>query len=205
MYDFREHGYTVVPQVISKELCDFVTQYTFFEEIQNGKQTDPIVPNAFSKYIDPVMETMLLRIQGAVEDATALTICPTYSYYRIYGQGDVLDRHIDRHSCQISASLCFNHSYGDEYEWAIYMGDNPVILKPGDMVVYRGMDVEHGRDAFDTNDGHAWHVQGFFHYVDVNSTSDFTEWKYDKRIGIGYKHDSILPEKPRPIVIKKKY
>lgn len=212
MYDFRECGYTVVKNVISKELCDIVTQYTFFDEMRTGSLGDIMCPNTHGQYADPMMETILLRIQSEVERNTGLTLCPTYSYYRIYGNGDDLENHTDRESCQISASLCFNHSYQDGYNWAIYMGDIPIMLDPTDMVIYRGLEVEHRREKLETNNPDDWHLQGFFHYVDVNSSEDITQWKYDKRVGVGYPEVSnsayrFTPRvrRKRPLVIKNKY
>jgi hypothetical protein len=45
------------------------------------------------------------------------------------------------------------------------------------------MDLEHWRDALDIVDEDAWHVQGFFHYVDT--TGPYKEFKWDKRESIG--------------------
>lgn len=179
---FQTNGYTIVRNALSKELCDFVTQYAFFDEMQKESNQDPQAPNAHSRYADPVMETVLVTLQDKMEQSTGLKLYPTYSYYRIYGQGDDLKIHKDRNSCEISCTLCFNYSYED-YEWPIFMNGNRVALKPGDMVVYRGMDLDHWREPFDINDEDAWHVQGFFHYVDVNGPN--AEWKWDKRSSIG--------------------
>jgi len=184
---FQEKGYTVVRNVLSKELCDFITQYAFFDEMQKESNADVQAPNAHSRYADPAMETVLATLTEKMESATGLKLHPTYSYYRIYGQGDDLEKHTDRNSCEISCTLCFNYSYDDkEYEWPIYMDGYRAVLKPGDMVVYRGIDLEHWRDEFDIDDEDAWHVQGFFHYVDVNGPN--AEWKWDKRESLG-----ILP------------
>ena len=58
-----------------------------------------------------------------------------------------------------------------------------IVLEPGDMVIYKGMDLEHWRNTFDIKDDDAWHVQGFFHYV--NKKGSCAEWKWDKRDSIG--------------------
>lgn len=192
--DFQKNGYCVVRNAISKELRDFVTQYALFDEMQNFlaekdsiaarmSESGPQVPNAHSKYADPAMETMLLHIQKILEDNTGLTLFPTYSYYRIYRTGDDLKPHTDRPSCEISCTMCFNYNYdSSNYSWPIYMEGNKIDLNPGDLVVYRGYDLEHWRAPFDV-DENAWQVQGFFHYVDVNGP--FAEFKWDKRSSIG--------------------
>lgn len=179
---FAEKGYCVVKNALKKDLLDFVTQYTFFDEMQSDSEEDAQVPNAHSKYADPAMETVLLTLLPLMEKTTGLELNPTYSYYRIYYPGDELEKHKDRPSCEISCTLCFNFSYNN-YEWPIYMEGNGVVLNPGDMIVYRGTELEHWRDRFDINDENAWHVQGFFHYVDKNGIH--ADWKYDKRDSIG--------------------
>jgi|TARA_B110000305_G_C19462023_1_gene655154 hypothetical protein len=179
---FKDNGYCIVKNAVSKELRDFITQYVFFDEMQSDAAGDTQVPNSVAKYGDPAMESLLVLLKEQLENATGLTLDPTYSYYRIYGQGDTLEKHIDRPSCEISCTVCFNYSY-DNYEWPIYMDGKPAVLAPGDMVVYRGMDLEHWRDALDIVDEDAWHVQGFFHYVDT--TGPYKEFKWDKRESIG--------------------
>ena len=60
----------------------------------------------------------------------------------------------------------------------------------GDMVIYRGCDLQHYREKMYIKDPEAWHLQGFFHYVDVNGP--YKEWKFDKRSSIGYLENSNL-------------
>jgi hypothetical protein len=187
---FKEKGYCIVKNAISDELRDFVTQYALFDEMQDftpegvGRQ----VQNAHSKYADPTMEVMLLHLHKTMEENTGLSLFPTYSYYRVYRPGDDLKIHRDRPSCEISCTLCFNYSYDDtKYQWPIYMAGNKVNLSPGDMVIYRGCDLDHWREMFDINED-VWHVQGFFHFVDQNGP--FADYKYDKRNTIGEKFSS---------------
>jgi hypothetical protein len=200
MYDFGEHGYTVVKEVISKDLCDFITQYAFFDELQKPFVSDFQVPNALGRYCDPAMETVLIKIKKEVERVTGLSLLPTYSYYRVYGKNDELEKHTDRPSCEISASLCFNHSYGDDYEWHIYMNGNPISLKSGDMVVYKGMEIEHWREPLNYNDDDVWHLQGFLHYVDA--MGKFSQHKYDGRLGAGMNKNMVFAKKIRPLYIR---
>jgi len=181
--DFKEKGYAVVRNVISKDLADFVTQYALFDEMQDFTPDGIQVPKAHSKYADPAMEAMLLNLLPFMEKATGLELHPTYSFYRVYRNGDELVRHKDRPSCEISTTVCFNYSYDDsEYSWPIFIDGYEANLKSGDLAVYRGIDLEHWRSPFDVQED-AWHVQGFFHYVDKNGPH--SEWKYDKRSGVG--------------------
>lgn len=182
---FKDHGYCIVRSAISNELRDIITQYALFDEMQDfNPDTDQVV-GAHSKYADPAMESILLHLHKTMEENTGLQLYPTYSFYRVYRNGDELTPHRDRPSCEISATLCFNYSYNDtQYTWPIYIGEggNAADLKPGDMLIYRGCDLPHWRDQFDV-DADTWHVQGFFHYVDANGP--YAEYKNDKRSTIG--------------------
>jgi len=190
---FKEKGYCVVKSAISDELRDFVTQYALFDEMQEFMPDDAQVIGAHSKYGDPAMETMLLHLHQLMEDTTGLDLDPTYSFYRVYRPGDELVAHTDRPSCEISCTLCLNYSYDhNQYSWPIFMDGHKADLEPGDLVVYRGCDLEHWREPFDINDENAWHVQGFFHYVDKNGPCK--DYKFDQRESIG-----LVDKGERPI------
>jgi hypothetical protein len=198
---FEKKGYCVVKNAINSELRDFVTQYALFDEMQNFSTEEELwgkdkaqIPGRHSKYADPAMETMLLHLQKLMEENTGLKLFPTYSYYRVYRNGDVLEPHKDRPSCEISCTLCLNHSYEKEnYQWPIFMDGTNINLNPGDLVIYRGCDLSHWRDSFDIQEEDAWHVQGFFHYV--NQNGPYAEYKYDKRDTIGEKKKEIQTNK----------
>ena len=182
---FKKQGYCVVKSVISSDLRDFITQYALFDEMQDyaPEEQSAQVPGTHSKYADPAMESLLLILQKTVEENTGLSLDPTYSYYRVYREGDKLEPHVDRPSCEISATLCFNYDYRTSFHWPIFIEGNPVVLNPGDLVIYQGCNVKHWRNKLVTNNDAAWHVQGFFHYVDKNGP--YSAYKFDQRETIG--------------------
>ena len=196
--EFKNKGYTRVNGVLTKDIVDIVTQYALFDELQNlSPEKNPAgnnaqVPDAHSKYADPLMETILLHVRTAVEKNTGLELSPTYSYFRVYRNGDELIPHKDRPACEISTTICFGFSYDDSYNWPIYMEGESVDLKPGDMVAYRGCDLKHWREKFMPKEKH-YHVQGFFHYVDKNGPH--ADWKFDKRDNLGI-NKKMLDRKP---------
>ena len=181
--EFWEKGYTIIRNAISPDLRDFITQYALFDEMQDFSPDGRQAPNAHAKYADPAMETMLLHLHSLVEENTKLKLYPTYSYFRVYRNADELTPHKDRPSCEISVTACFNYSYKD-YDWPIFMNGRALVLKPGDLAIYRGTDVEHWRLPLNVEED-AWHVQGFFHYVAKDGVN--AEWKWDKRTSIGEK------------------
>jgi hypothetical protein len=182
---FKQNGYYVVRNALSEELRDFITQYTLFDEGQNYENGlgDDQIPNSYSKYADPAMETVLLHLHSMVQEKTGLELYPTYSYYRVYHDGDELKPHVDRPACEISCTLCFNYEYeNSNYTWPIFVNDNSIILNPGDLLIYKGCEKSHWREKF-VGSHSDWHVQGFFHYVDKNGPH--AQLKFDRRNSIG--------------------
>ena len=181
---FKKNKYTVLRKAISLELANFI--YKYFLNKKNVAQVlfdskfispfteyfgiwnDPQVPNTYSHYADLAMETLLQEVKPVMEKHTGLKLSETYSYARIYKPGDILVRHKDRYSCEISITLNLG---GDP--WPIYLDPTgkegqagiKVDLKPGDMLIYSGCDLEHWREPFvGKNCG-----QVFLHYNRKNS------------------------------------
>jgi alkylated DNA repair dioxygenase AlkB len=125
------------------------------------------------------METLLLRLNPLMEKATGLKLYPNYSYCRVYKKGDILKRHIDRFSCEISTTMNLGGN-----EWPIFLLINKkevkVNLKPGDMLIYRGEELEHWREPFKGKDC----AQVFFHYNN-KKTKDAKLNMFDKKPHIG--------------------
>ena len=61
-----------------------------------------------------------LKCQPDMEKATGLKLYPAYTYARIYKKGDILKRHKDRFSCEISTTMNLG---GDD--WPIYLEPDP--------------------------------------------------------------------------------
>ena len=51
-----------------------------------------------------VMETLLMKVLPKMKE-TGLQLYHTYSYARAYKKGDILKRHKDRPSCEISTTI----------------------------------------------------------------------------------------------------
>ena len=56
-------------------------------------------------YGDILMETIMVRILPVMKQVTGMNLLPAYTYARIYKYGDILHRHKDRESCEISCTL----------------------------------------------------------------------------------------------------
>ena len=187
--------YQVIKKALSYELANFIYNYFLlkrdavefmykhninYESPLLGTWTDQQVPNTYSHYADMVMETLLMKVLPIMKKETGLKLIPTYSYARAYKKGDILRRHKDRPSCEISTTLnlggdpwpIFIDGTGadnviDEYK-QIHKPNAPkgtkVMLDVGDMLVYSGCELEHWREPFEGNIC----GQVFLHYNHVN-------------------------------------
>ena len=197
MLNFKKNKYDVLKNVLRDDYCHLFAEYfrnkaqtyetmlkhTFISEFNNefGTKFDRQVLGAYSCYGDIMMEMLLVNMHALMEKNTGLRLQPNYSYARIYKTGHVLERHKDRLSCEISTTLNLG---GDP--WPIYlepsgregMNGLKVDLNPGDMLIYRGMDLEHWREPFQGSEC----VQVFLHYNDVNNPNAVP---YDGRPHLG--------------------
>jgi len=211
---FKKDKYCVIRQTISKDLAAFVANYFAIKKqvYDTCRQTrfispyevllgeyegaDGQIPHTYSNYADIVMETLMLKCQPIMEKITGLKLTPAYTFARIYKNGDVLKRHKDRFSCEISTTMNLG---GDP--WPIYLdpaGGNNVVdekknlikpnapkgikvdLKQGDMLVYSGCELEHWRNKFKGKEC----IQVFLHYNN-KKTPGAKDNMFDRRPHLG--------------------
>ena len=183
--------------LLKRDAVDFMYKNNItYDNGSLGTWTDKQIPNTYSHYADMVMETLLMKVLPKMQQETGLQIIPTYSYARIYKRGDILRRHKDRPSCEISTTLnlggnpwpIFIDGTGadnviDEYKNIVKPGapeGTKVLLDVGDMLVYSGCELEHWRAPFDGDIC----GQVFLHYNHVNGP--FAEKnKFDGRPMLG--------------------
>ena len=198
---FKKNKYAIIKKAISKDLATFCMNYLLmkkqvydtclkeryisqFETMLGYYETNnDQIPNTYSFYSDIAMETLMLKCQPIMEETTGLKLYPAYTYGRVYKKGDILKRHKDRFSCEISTTMNLG---GDK--WAIYLEPSgevgkkgvKVNLDPGDMLVYRGCELEHWREKFKGK----CNVQVFLHYNNTK-TRFAKENIYDRRKHLG--------------------
>ena len=171
---FKDNGYLIIPKILSGELLDFIGIHAYNRaRIGNGAwMEDPQAPNTPSFSNDYVMENLSDFLLPKIESAAGMKLLPTYTFFRVYKAGDILEKHTDREACEISISLCLRKKGNI---WPIYINNTAVMLEEGDAVLYRGCEVEHWREPYTEG---TKQVQVFLHYVDANGR--FTEWENDK-------------------------
>jgi hypothetical protein len=198
---FKKNKYTIIKEAISKDLAVFLANYfcmqkQVYDTCRKERYISPFenmlgyyenknqqIPDTYCHYSNIAMETLMLKCQPKMEKATGLKLHPAYTYARIYKKGDELKRHKDRFSCEISTTM---NLAGDN--WPIYLEPSgekgmegvKVNLKPGDMLVYRGIELEHWREKFKGEEC----VQVFLHYNN-SKTKGAKDNMFDKRPHLG--------------------
>ena len=138
----------------------------------------------------------MMKVLPVMQQHTDMNLIPCYTYTRVYKKGDILKRHSDRPSCEISTTLHLGGS-----PWTIFLdptGQKTVIdeykqiIKPnapkgisidlevGDMLVYSGCELEHWREPFEGDNC----AQVFLHYNNIDGPFG-TQNKFDKRPLLG--------------------
>ena len=178
---FKKNNYVVIRKAITKDLAAFLANYFFIKKqvyntCSSARYISPFerflgyyesekdqIPGAYASYGDIAMETLMLKCQSIMEKTTELKLYPAYTYARIYEKGHELKRHKDRFSCEISTTMNLG---GDN--WPIYLEPSglnskkgvKINLKQGDMLVYKGCELEHWREKFKGDEC----IQVFLHY-----------------------------------------
>ena len=215
---FKKNKYAIIKQAISKDLATFCMNYLLmkkqvYDTCLKERYISPFetmlgyyesnndqIPNTFSFYSDIAMETLMLKCQPIMEKTTGLKLYPAYTYGRVYKKGDILKRHKDRFSCEISTTINLGGP-----QWPIYLEPDTskgyfekddkgvqrkytsefttgieVNLEPGDIMIYRGNMVEHWREPLESDDA----IQCFLHYND-SKTKDAALNAADTRQHLG--------------------
>lgn len=192
---FEEHRWVKIDRFIDQNMANLLYHHVQLEAARlnyydengiesnadiDGTFTDHQAPGDFSKYGDPIMDTLLNLSLEQMQTLTGKELVPTYSYHRLYTTGTELERHSDRASCEISTTLCLGYDIKNvdaskypDWDWPMFIKEKdgkeiPVHMKPGDMIIYRGCELEHWREPL-------WgknHAQLFLHYNEKGGKFD---------------------------------
>lgn len=174
-------GYLKVDQLIDERTINTISKY-FENKLKRGewvgKPKNDEDSTKLGYYSDPLIEVILEEYLPVIELKTNLKLDPTYSFSRIYQEGEELFPHSDRPACEISVTV--NVASVNEISpiWMQYKNNDPskYLLKPGDAVIYKGCEVLHWRRPLPK--GHLT-VQFMLHYV--NKNGPFANYRLDKR------------------------
>jgi len=172
-------GYLHVKDIIKKDLCNYLTSSLLLnsELNKNDKDSDDQVVNSLTVVTNNILfDTLLENVWPVLENNLEEELMPTYSYARLYQNGNVLKKHLDRPSCEISITIQLGRSH--HYAWPIFINNKRFDLEEGDGIIYKGCEVEHWRDKCKGPEGY-YSGQVFLHYVRANGL--YKEWAGDKK------------------------
>ena len=173
----EQNNFLFVPNFISQERAQVLSQNFFILERDNGCVKDEQAPHSSAIYnFKPFLE-LLCEKTNQVSSLIEETVLPTYTYARIYKNGEILARHRDRPACEISLTV---HISGDA-SWSIGIqkpsGEEVDLdLQQGDAMLYLGCTADHWRSTPFSGQNYS---QVFLHYVRSNGPN---AWAYfDKK------------------------
>lgn len=188
---YWDKGYVALKNLYPKEL-GYVMLAKLKEELSYGgrsfetlKRGSPLLRQEAIELYGGHYSPLNSFLWGLTPTITAIVerdLQPSYSYFRIYREGDICRVHSDRYACEHSVSLMLATS--DNLPWALDMGsipvENPVAradedfgdepyssvpMEDGDAVLYQGVARTHGRITPNPN---RWSAHLFLHWVDRN-------------------------------------
>lgn len=172
--EIKEKGYKIIRNFIPKELAKSLSvefnDYCKSNEVSGDSQVEDC------KSVYNYISFLELLNQKTVEVSEILgeTVLPTYSYARVYKNKNILEKHKDRESCEISLTV---HLDGDS-EWELFIGNDDkefIKLNSGDAIIYLGCEIEHGREEYKGET----YTQCFLHYV--KSQGKYSDFYFDNK------------------------
>ena len=150
MKKFKKNNFVVIKEALPLEIAEFLFHY-FMLKREVAKK---------------------LKVKNLMDDQNGL--CGTWEDRQV---PNILAKHKDRFSCEVSTTL---HLGGDP--WPIFLKSKKKIhkvnLNKGDMLVYKGVLLEHWREPFEGKH----HAQVFLHYNDAKKKKAI---KFDGREMLG--------------------
>lgn len=198
--DYNKDGYATIRGLVPPEVA-----FNLFKQIQIDLQNDGKTFQTFAQaqalskqatidisgHFYRPLTTFLWGLTPIMAEITGADLLPAYDYFRIYHQDDICRVHSDRPSCEHSVSLTL--VYSDGVPWPLEVGsirvdsegpcfedfgDEPfsaVEMQPGDAVIYRGIDLRHGRTRPNPN---KWSAHLFLFWVERGGV--FEQHAFDK-------------------------
>lgn len=188
---FLENRYAYFSNVISKQEAKKLSDNLFKRKKEGLLVSDDQCPLSHAIYGDPVYDELLERLTRPLSEQIGIELLPAYSYARLYEPGEILVRHRDRPSCEISVTMTLGYHKKSDI-WPIYVQKDitkeeghEIIIEPGDMILYTGPYICHWREEYKG----VWQTQVFLHYVNANGK--FKDRVYDTRSNLSHKNNEV--------------
>jgi hypothetical protein len=198
--DYREDGYTTIRSLVPPEVAanlfkqlqmDLQSAGRSFESFAQSQPLSKQQTVDISGHFYRPLTTFLWGLTPIVSQLTGADVLPSYDYFRIYQKDDICRVHSDRPSCEHSVSLTL--AYSDGKPWPLEVGSRRVVqeepcvedfgdepysaveMQPGDAVLYRGIDLRHGRMKPNPN---GWSAHLFLFWVERGG--EFAQHAFDE-------------------------
>lgn len=186
--DYSKDGYATIRGLVPPEVASNLFKQVQMDLTAAGKsfqtfaQAQPLSKHQtvdISGHFYRPLTTFLWGLTPIISELTGADLLPSYDYFRIYQRDDICRVHSDRPSCEHSVSLTL--AYSDGKPWPLEVGSIPVSsegpcvedfcdepyfsveMQPGDAVLYRGIDLRHGRMTPNPNQ---WSAHLFLFWVE---------------------------------------
>jgi len=175
---FNTHKFVLLENALSRQECKTLSNMLFDAYDKGIMEKDVQCPLSDSIYNASFFTEIHKIIGKQLSQHTNKKLLPTYTYARIYRNGDVLEKHIDRESCEYSVTITLD--YDGKRVWPIYFEDKVnqnntkgemISLDIGDLILYKGQEIVHWRPKFKGE----WQTQVFLHYVDAEGPNKHFE------------------------------
>lgn len=164
---FWNDGYRIVEDLLTPEQCLFLRQC--MDTAQQNAQMRMADNRAYrgpnNQYAPLPAQMLLHRIAPKLSELVGKELLPSFSFWRIYEAGAVLNPHKDRNACEVSVTISLASEPRDQV-WPIgvtdlHGQDHHVALAAGSGLLYQGTEVQHWREKLVDER----HYQMFLHYV----------------------------------------
>ena len=103
---FNKNGYEIRRDAIDTKTLDLVYEYHKLKVENNEYEIDTAqVTGTITMYGDTLNDAILRWSLPFAQEVIGEELYPCYSFLRIYNNGDILEPHCDRPSCEFSATL----------------------------------------------------------------------------------------------------
>lgn len=161
---YATRGYAVLPGLLDRQTTEFAATYVKVIAALGRMNDDAVIGDAISVYGDPAFDALLATLVPRIGAVAGEPVLPTYSFARVYFEGQELQPHRDRPSCEHSVTVHLSSSSPSDWPICFDTPDGSTVelsVNPGDGVAYRGIERAHWRGPCPVE----WYAQVFLHFV----------------------------------------
>ncbi|MCL6699571.1 hypothetical protein LZ496_12355 [Sphingomonas sp. NSE70-1] len=198
--DYKKDGYATIRGLVPPEVASNLFKQLQVDLANSGKSFETFAKlhdlskhqtSDISGHFYRPLTTFLWGLTPIISEITGADLLPSYDFFRIYQKDDICRVHADRPSCEHSVSLTL--AYSDGVTWPLEVGserittvdpcvesfgDEPyssIEMQPGDAVLYRGIELRHGRTMPNPN---RWSAHLFLFWVERDG--EFMQHAFDE-------------------------